>query len=121
MSLKIFNLIGQKIATLVNEDQLAGYYQEQFNARTLASSMYVHRLSIADDGGNGPVDQSKIACKQALARSRGPVVSILNLEGIDLATFQRFAELITNDTPQSRIMVPQQSLQRNRQVRKYFS
>lgn len=80
--------------------------------------MYAHRLSIADDGGNGPVDQSKIACKQALARSRGQVVSILNLKGIDLATFQRFAELITNDTPQSRMMAPHQSLQRNCQSKK---
>lgn len=52
VSLKVFNLLGQEVATLVNEDKLAGYYQEQFDARTLASGVYVYQLSIADERDN---------------------------------------------------------------------
>ncbi|MBI3587148.1 MAG: T9SS type A sorting domain-containing protein [Ignavibacteriales bacterium] len=52
VSLKVFNLLGQEVATLVNEEKLAGYYQEQFDARTLASGVYVYQLSISDERGN---------------------------------------------------------------------
>ena len=52
VSLKVFNLLGQEVATLVNGEKLTGYYQEQFDARTLASGMYVYQLSIADEQNN---------------------------------------------------------------------
>jgi len=45
VSLKIFNIIGQEVATLVNEDQRAGYKSVQWNPGTLASGVYFYRLS----------------------------------------------------------------------------
>ncbi len=49
VSLKVYNMIGQEIATLVNERQSAGRYVVPFNTQTLAfnlsSGMYFYRLS----------------------------------------------------------------------------
>lgn len=55
VSLKIFNLLGQEVATLVNSEKLAGYHQEQFDAHTLASGMYVYQLFLTDEQGNKKV------------------------------------------------------------------
>ncbi|MBI3579919.1 MAG: T9SS type A sorting domain-containing protein, partial [Ignavibacteriales bacterium] len=57
VSLKIFNLLGQEVATLANGEKLAGHHQEQFDAHTLASGMYVYQLSIADEQGNKKVSR----------------------------------------------------------------
>ncbi|MBI3578095.1 MAG: T9SS type A sorting domain-containing protein [Ignavibacteriales bacterium] len=57
VSLKIFNLLGQEVATLVNSEKPAGYHQEQFDAHTLASGMYAYQLSIADEQGNKKVSR----------------------------------------------------------------
>jgi len=44
VSLKIYNLIGEEIATLVNEEKLIGNYQVEFNAAALPSGIYFYRL-----------------------------------------------------------------------------
>ena len=44
VDLSIYNLLGQKIATLVNQKQPAGRYQIQWNARGFASGVYYYRL-----------------------------------------------------------------------------
>lgn len=44
VTLKIFNLLGQEVATLVNEHKSAGYYQVAFDAKGLASGVYLYRL-----------------------------------------------------------------------------
>jgi len=44
VTLKVFNLLGQEVATLVNEEKIAGHYNVNFNASQLASGMYVYRL-----------------------------------------------------------------------------
>ncbi len=44
VSLKVFNLLGQEVATLVNEIKPAGIYQVRFDARDLASGLYIYRL-----------------------------------------------------------------------------
>jgi hypothetical protein len=41
----VFNVLGQKVATLVNETRQAGYYTEKFNAAGLASGIYFYRMS----------------------------------------------------------------------------
>jgi hypothetical protein len=43
-SLKVYNLIGEEVATLVNEDLPAGRYVRTFNASGLPSGVYIYRL-----------------------------------------------------------------------------
>jgi len=48
VELKIYNVIGQEVATLVNELQLAGTHHVKFNAVNLASGVYFYRLTAGD-------------------------------------------------------------------------
>jgi hypothetical protein len=45
VSLKVFNILGQHIATLVNETQSAGSKLTKFNANTLSNGVYYYTLS----------------------------------------------------------------------------
>ncbi len=49
VSLKIYDISGREIATLVNNTQEAGFYTTQFNAHNFASGIYFYRIS-ADNG-----------------------------------------------------------------------
>lgn len=51
VTLKISDITGKEIATLVNETQTAGYYTVQFNASNLTSGTYFYRI-ITNDGQN---------------------------------------------------------------------
>jgi hypothetical protein len=42
--LKVYDILGSEVSTLVNEEQKPGYYEVEFNASHLASGMYVYRL-----------------------------------------------------------------------------
>lgn len=42
--LKVFDILGNEVATLVNEQKAAGYYEVEFNASQFASGVYVYRL-----------------------------------------------------------------------------
>ena len=44
VTLKIFNVLGQEIETLVNEEKTAGNYQVEFNAAELPSGVYFYRI-----------------------------------------------------------------------------
>jgi hypothetical protein len=44
VKLTIFNVIGSKVATIVNEYKPAGNYSVQFNGSNLASGIYLYRL-----------------------------------------------------------------------------
>lgn len=44
VSLKIYDLLGREVATLVNEEKSAGIYQVTFNASGLTSGIYFYRL-----------------------------------------------------------------------------
>ncbi len=46
--LKIYNVLGQEVATLVNADRPAGHHQEIWNAANQASGMYVYQLTYTD-------------------------------------------------------------------------
>ncbi|MHC1737477.1 MAG: FISUMP domain-containing protein [Ignavibacteriaceae bacterium] len=45
VSLKVFDLIGNEVATLVNEEQPAGYHSVTFEAGKLASGVYMYQLT----------------------------------------------------------------------------
>jgi hypothetical protein len=44
VTLKIYDILGNEVATLVNEPQEPGYYEIDFNAKSLASGVYIYRL-----------------------------------------------------------------------------
>lgn len=43
-TLKIYDILGREIATLVNEEKLPGNYEVKFNESNLASGVYLYRL-----------------------------------------------------------------------------
>jgi hypothetical protein len=48
VKLEIFNVLGQKVATLVNQRLAPGTYTQPFNAANLASGVYFYRLQAGD-------------------------------------------------------------------------
>ncbi len=45
VSLKVYDVLGNEIASLVNEEKPAGHYQVEFNAEKFASGIYFYTLS----------------------------------------------------------------------------
>jgi hypothetical protein len=41
---EVYNVLGQRVSTLVNEEKQPGYYIVNFNASSLASGFYIYRL-----------------------------------------------------------------------------
>lgn len=46
VSLTVFNLVGQEVATLVNEFQEAGTYSKQFDASNLSAGVYLYKMQV---------------------------------------------------------------------------
>jgi len=46
--LRIYDILGNEVETLVNEKQAPGYKEIDFNGRGLASGVYIYRLSASD-------------------------------------------------------------------------
>jgi len=44
VTLTVFNALGQRVATLVNETEDAGYHEVQFNGAAMASGVYFYRI-----------------------------------------------------------------------------
>jgi hypothetical protein len=44
VSLKIYDVLGKEVATLVNEHKEAGYYEASFDATHLSSGVYFYKL-----------------------------------------------------------------------------
>jgi hypothetical protein len=42
--LKIFDLLGREVATIVSEEMSAGSYSKQWNAANMTSGIYFYRL-----------------------------------------------------------------------------
>ncbi len=48
VSLEVFNLLGQKVATLIDETRAAGSYTVSFDGKGLSSGVYFYRLAAGD-------------------------------------------------------------------------
>ncbi|AFH50031.1 5'-Nucleotidase domain protein [Ignavibacterium album JCM 16511] len=48
VQLKVYNLLGQEIITLVNEEQPSGMYETLFDASNLPSGVYIYSLKVND-------------------------------------------------------------------------
>lgn len=48
VTLKVYDILGSEVATLVNEEQEAGYKEVKFNAVNIASGMYVYSLQAGE-------------------------------------------------------------------------
>lgn len=48
VSLKIYDILGAEVATLVNEQKVAGKYEVNFNASTFASGVYIYKIQAGD-------------------------------------------------------------------------
>ena len=44
MTLKVFDVLGKEISTLVNEEKEIGVYETEFNASSLPSGVYFYQL-----------------------------------------------------------------------------
>jgi hypothetical protein len=52
VSLKVFDITGREVATLVDKDLESGYYTAEFNGSGLASGVYFYRLAASSVTGN---------------------------------------------------------------------
>jgi len=52
VSLKIFDMLGREVVTLVNEELSAGNYNYQWNGSRLASGVYLYRFTATSSSGN---------------------------------------------------------------------
>ena len=50
VKLKVYDILGNEVATLVNEQKEAGNYSVQWNAETFPSGMYFYRLNVTQQG-----------------------------------------------------------------------
>jgi len=48
VSLEVFNVVGQKVATLVNAPMSAGYHTVSFDATNLSSGMLIYRITVGN-------------------------------------------------------------------------
>jgi flagellar hook assembly protein FlgD len=57
VTLKVYNLLGQEVATLVDEQKQAGYHQEVFDATRFASGMYIYRIVYTNESDKQASDR----------------------------------------------------------------
>ena len=63
VTLKVYNILGREVATLVNEEKPAGNYEVNFDASKLSSGVYFYQLQASDletISGQGFVETKKM-------------------------------------------------------------
>jgi len=56
VTLKVYNLLGEEVATLVAEQRSAGIHRLNWDARGLATGVYLYRLKAGDPSNNSGQD-----------------------------------------------------------------
>lgn len=59
VSLKVYDMLGHLVTTLVNEEQTAGTYETQFTAGNIASGTYFYKLEHTNKNGSRYTDTKK--------------------------------------------------------------
>jgi type IX secretion system substrate protein len=57
VSLKIYDILGKEVATLVNDEKPTGSYKVEFDGNKLASGIYLYKLTAS--GGEGSFTETK--------------------------------------------------------------
>ena len=60
VSIKVYNIVGQQVATLVNGQMRAGFHSATFEADNLASGLYIARLTAVGSSGQQFVSEIKM-------------------------------------------------------------
>jgi hypothetical protein len=60
VSLKVFNVLGQEVATLINNTLVSGSHQVDFNASALNSGVYLYKIEATGIDGTNFVDVKKM-------------------------------------------------------------
>ncbi|MDD3559477.1 MAG: T9SS type A sorting domain-containing protein, partial [Melioribacteraceae bacterium] len=48
VSLKVYDILGREVTTLVNKHQNIGRYEVKFDASSLSTGVYIYRLTVSD-------------------------------------------------------------------------
>lgn len=48
VTLKVYDVLGKEVATLINENKPEGYYEVEFDASQLPSGMYIYSIQVGD-------------------------------------------------------------------------
>ena len=59
VNLKIFDVLGSEVATLLNKEQPQGNYEVEFNGKDLTSGIYFYRLQVYTPGSAGDFVETK--------------------------------------------------------------
>jgi hypothetical protein len=60
VSLKIFNILGQEVITLLSGNMTAGFHKVTFNASNLPSGVYIYKLEANGVNGNNFTSAKKM-------------------------------------------------------------
>jgi hypothetical protein len=60
VSLKVYDVIGREVATLVSDQQEAGYHEVRFNAQKLSSGVYFYQLTVTDEQNKNQIFKKKM-------------------------------------------------------------
>jgi len=69
VNLSIYNILGELVSTLVNEQKKPGYYEYEFDGKNLASGVYIYRIKAGDpstSSQNGQAGQSFVETKKMI-------------------------------------------------------
>lgn len=58
--LKVFDVLGSEVATLINEEEEPGYHSVQWNGSGSSSGMYIYQVNLKSADGNETIQRKKM-------------------------------------------------------------